>query len=102
VIAGLALLQLANRFYVGSNVPFDFSGSDWYWKMLANMARDTRVEGWYQVFRVEHPFRVEGLMLGLVDIWTCADFTRRSAANVGTFAFYKWKLPRNLSSTFRE
>jgi hypothetical protein len=56
VTAGLALLPLANRFYVGPNVRFDFSGSDWYWKMLANMARDTRVEGWYQVFRVGHPF----------------------------------------------
>jgi hypothetical protein len=56
VIAGLALLPLANRFYVGPNVRFDFSGSDWYWKMLANLARETRVEGWYQVFRVGHPF----------------------------------------------
>jgi hypothetical protein len=56
VIAGLGLLPLANRLYVGPNVRFDFSGSDWYWKMLANMARDTRVEGWYQVFRGGHPF----------------------------------------------
>lgn len=56
VIAGLALLPLANRLYVGPNVRFDFSGSDWYWRMLANMARDTSVEAWYQVFRVGHPF----------------------------------------------
>jgi hypothetical protein len=50
VIAGLALLPLANRFYVGPTVRFDFSASDWYWKMLANMARGTRVENWYRVF----------------------------------------------------
>ena len=56
VIAGLALLPLANRFYVGPNVRFDFSGNDWYWKMLANMARGTPVESWYQVFRVGQPF----------------------------------------------
>jgi hypothetical protein len=56
VAAGIALLPVANRFYVGPNVRFDFSGSDWFWKMLANMARGTRVEGWYQVFRVGHSF----------------------------------------------
>ena len=56
VAAGVALLPLANRFYVRPDVRFDFSDSDWYWKMLANMARDTRVEGWYGVFRVGHPF----------------------------------------------
>ena len=56
VAAGVALLPLANRFYVGPNVGFDFSDIDWYWKLLANMARGTRVESWYQVFRVGHPF----------------------------------------------
>jgi hypothetical protein len=56
VAAGVALLPLANRFYVGPNVGFDFSDIDWYWKLLANMARGTRVENWYQVFRVGHPF----------------------------------------------
>ena len=35
---------------------FDFAGSDWYWEMLANMARGTRVESWYVVFRVGHAF----------------------------------------------
>jgi hypothetical protein len=56
VIAGLALLPLTNRFYVGPNVRFDFSGSDWYWKLLANMARGTPTESWYEVFRVGQPF----------------------------------------------
>jgi hypothetical protein len=56
VAAGVVLLPLANRFYVGPNVHFDFSGSDWYWKMLANMARGTRVESWYQAFSSGHPF----------------------------------------------
>ena len=56
VMAGLALLPLADRFYVEPDVRFDFSGSNWYWKTLANMARGTSVEGWYQVFYVGHPF----------------------------------------------
>jgi hypothetical protein len=56
VAAGVALLPLANRFYIGPNVRFDLSGSAWYWKLLANMARGTRVESWYQVFNVGHPF----------------------------------------------
>jgi hypothetical protein len=68
VAVGVALLPLANRFYVGPNVRFDFSGSDWYWKMLANMARGTSVEGWYRVFGDAHPFpshlaQAIGLML---------------------------------------
>jgi hypothetical protein len=53
---GLALLPVANHFYVGPDVRFDFSGSDWYWKLLTNMARGTRTESWYTIFRVEHPF----------------------------------------------
>jgi hypothetical protein len=56
VMAGLVLLPLADRFYVEPNVRFDFSGSNWYWKTLANLARGTSVEGWYQVFNVGHPF----------------------------------------------
>jgi hypothetical protein len=56
VAAGIALLPLANRFYVGPNVRFDFSGSALYWKLLAEMASGTRVESWYEVFRVGHPF----------------------------------------------
>ena len=56
VVAGLALLPLANRFYVGPNVHFDFSGSALYWKLLAKMASGTRVESWYQMFRADHPF----------------------------------------------
>ena len=66
--AGVALLPLANRFYIGPNVGFDFSDIDWYWKLLANMAKGTRVESWYRVFRVGHPFpshllRAIGLLL---------------------------------------
>jgi hypothetical protein len=56
IAAGIVLLPVANRFYVGPNVGFDFSGNDWYWKLLANMARATRTESWYTIFRVEHPF----------------------------------------------
>jgi hypothetical protein len=56
IAAGIVLLPVANRFYVGPNVRFDFSGNDWYWKLLANMARGTRTESWYTIFRVEHPF----------------------------------------------
>ncbi|HEY7001200.1 MAG TPA: hypothetical protein VH330_05620, partial [Candidatus Udaeobacter sp.] len=66
--AGLALLPVANHFYVGPDVRFDFSGNDWYWKLLANMARGTRTESWYTIFGVEHPFpsqlvRAIGLVL---------------------------------------
>jgi hypothetical protein len=56
VAVGVVLLPLADRFYVGPNMRFDFSGSPWFWKLLANMARGTRVESWYEVFRVGHPF----------------------------------------------
>jgi hypothetical protein len=56
IMAGLVFLPLADRFYVEPDVRFDFSGSNWYWKTLANIARGTSVEGWYQVFRVGHPF----------------------------------------------
>ncbi len=54
--AGIGLLPLTNRFYVGPSVRLDFSGSDWYWKILANLARGTRVERWYQVFSAGQPF----------------------------------------------
>jgi hypothetical protein len=53
---GIGLLPVANRFYVGPSVRLDFSGSDWYWKILANLARGTRVERWYQVFSAGQPF----------------------------------------------
>lgn len=56
IAVGMALLPVANRFYVGPNVRIDFSGNDWYWKLLANMARGMRTESWYMIFRVEHPF----------------------------------------------
>jgi hypothetical protein len=53
---GTALLPLVKHFYVGPSVRFDFSGSAWYWKMLADMARGTRIEDWYQVFSAANPF----------------------------------------------
>ncbi len=57
IVAAVALLPLADRFYVGPDVRFNFSGSPWYWELLANMARGTRVEGWYQAFSsTDHPF----------------------------------------------
>ena len=34
VAMGLALLPLANGFYIGPNVSFDLSGSPWYWKTV--------------------------------------------------------------------
>jgi hypothetical protein len=68
VAAGLALLPLANRFYIGLDVHFDFAGIAWYWKMLANMATGTPVESWYRVFGDAHAFpshlaQAIGLML---------------------------------------
>jgi len=53
---GVALLPLANRFYIGPNVRFDLSGSVWYWQLLAKMANGTPVESWYRVFNPPHPF----------------------------------------------
>ncbi len=55
VAAGVAVLPLTSRFYVGPNVHFDFSGNDWYWKRLARIATGTRVESWYQGFNTGHP-----------------------------------------------
>ena len=55
-VAGITLLPLANRFYVGPNVRFDFSGSALYWKLLAGTASGTPVESWYQIFSTGHPF----------------------------------------------
>jgi hypothetical protein len=54
--AGIALLPLADRFYVGANMRLDFCDTDWFWKTLANLARGTRVERWYEVFRAGHAF----------------------------------------------
>jgi hypothetical protein len=56
VVVGTAVLPLVKHFYIGPNVNFDFSGNVWYWKMLANMARGTPVEDWYQIFGVGEPF----------------------------------------------
>ena len=53
---GLALLPLANGFYIGPNVSFDLSGSPWYWKVLAMLAKGTPTEAWYQIFQADHPF----------------------------------------------
>jgi hypothetical protein len=56
VAAGITLLPVANRSYIGPNMRFDFSASDWYWKILADLARGTAVEGWYAPFRDGHAF----------------------------------------------
>src|SRR5262249_32644152 len=56
VVVGVALLPLANRFYIGPNVQFDLSGSVWYWEVLAKLANGTPVESWYRVFSAAHPF----------------------------------------------
>ena len=68
VAVGVALLPLANRFYIGPNVRFDLSGSVWYWQVMAKMAKGTPVESWYRVFNDAHPFpshlpRAIGLLL---------------------------------------
>jgi hypothetical protein len=55
VAAGLALLPLANHFYIGPNFHFDFSGTAWYWNRLARTATGTPTESWYQVFGVPDP-----------------------------------------------
>jgi hypothetical protein len=54
VAAGIVLLPIADRFYVGPNMRFDFSGSGWYWKTLAVLAKGTRVESWYDAFLAKH------------------------------------------------
>jgi hypothetical protein len=56
VAVGVAMLPLANRFYIGPNVRFDLSGSVWYWQVLAKIATGTPLESWYRVFNVAHPF----------------------------------------------
>src|SRR4029077_7547231 len=56
VATGIVLLPIADRFYVGPNMRFDFSGSAWYWKILADLARGTRLASWYDAFRAEHAF----------------------------------------------
>jgi hypothetical protein len=56
VATGLALLPLANDFYIGPNVSFELSGSPWYWKVLATLAKGTPTEAWYQIFQTDHPF----------------------------------------------
>jgi hypothetical protein len=55
VAAGLALIPLANHFYIGPNIHFDFSGSAWYWNRLARTAIGTPTESWYQVFSAPDP-----------------------------------------------
>jgi hypothetical protein len=56
VAVGVALLPLANRFYIGPNVRFDLSGSVWYWQVLAKLANGTPVASWYAAFNDAHPF----------------------------------------------
>jgi hypothetical protein len=56
VTTGMALLVLANHFREGLNIRVDFSGSAWYWKLLAKEASGTPVESWYRVFAAPHPF----------------------------------------------
>ena len=56
VAVGVALLPLANRFYIGPNVRFDLSGSVWYWKVLANMAKGTPSRAGIEFSDDAHPF----------------------------------------------
>jgi hypothetical protein len=55
VTAGLALIPLANHFYIGPSIHFDFSGSAWYWNRLARTATGTPIESWYQVLGAPDP-----------------------------------------------
>ena len=56
VVAGIVSLPIADRFYVAPNMRFDFSDNAWYWKTLADLARGTRIESWYNAFRIEDTF----------------------------------------------
>ena len=56
MVAGIVSLPIADRFYVAPNMRFDFSDNAWYWKTLANLARGTRIESWYNAFRIEDTF----------------------------------------------
>jgi hypothetical protein len=56
VATGITLLVLANHFREGLNIRVDFSGSAWYWKLLANEATGTPVDSWYRVFAAPDPF----------------------------------------------
>jgi hypothetical protein len=56
VATGITLLVLANHFRGGLNIRVDFSGSAWYWKLLANEASGTPVDSWYRVFAAPRPF----------------------------------------------
>jgi hypothetical protein len=56
VACGLVILPVIDRLYVGPNFQLDLSGSPWFWKVMAMLAKGTRVQGWYEVFRVDHPF----------------------------------------------
>src|SRR5262245_31758960 len=70
VAVGVALLPLANRFYVGPNVQFDLSGSVWYWQALAKLVSGAPVESWYRVFNDAHPFPSHlSLAIGLILIY---------------------------------
>lgn len=50
IAIGVIVTQVAGHFHIGPGVHFDFSGNAWFWKFLANMAKQTPVELWYQVF----------------------------------------------------
>lgn len=56
VATGITLLVLANHLREGLNIRVDFSGSAWYWKLLANEASGTPVDSWYRVFTTPHAF----------------------------------------------
>jgi len=56
VACGLAVLPVIDRLYVGPNFQLDLSGGPWFWKALAILARGTRMQDWYAVFDLDHPF----------------------------------------------
>ena len=99
VAAGIALLPLANRSYVGPNVQFNFSSSDWYWKLLANMARGTYAERWYQVFSSVHPFPSHlGQAIGLLLVSALGVFVVVAPLVWLLALWYKtWQAPEGIS-----
>ena len=117
LLVAFSILYLANYFQIGPDLRLDFSGANWYWKVLARGAKGVPVESWYQVFSVSHPFpahlmRAIGLLLlnalGMFAIiapiiWFCAMSSRSwqfsdgiSAAAVAILLLMTFGLSRNL------
>jgi hypothetical protein len=99
VAISVSVVQLASYFHVGPDVHFDFFGGAWFWTLLANMARKTPVELWYQVFSRSNsfpsylPLAIGLLLINALGIFAIlAPFTWMLAA-----CWKKWTAPNTLS-----